>query len=295
MGKGGKGKAAPANLTEDELLEQAIAANKAAADAAEAGIRPLTQQELLKKLDQVLVLNIVATTGDGKNQIVPGVEKEIQWFSDVLDAKAALTAMQAAMPPTPGFGLGLDFTPLGRAYSLSEGWVKAGSGDTPPMQLKPSSQVLAVCGEAGVKELDKQMSKLKNRKGVNKRQGAFPLFYLDELQSKDVMPIFFTRDDLVTCWMSSGRAFEDMPSQLSVIDLRVLVARALTEPNAWLRRLTFVPPQCLVDLMGMVDGISDKLEEVSKLAAKTTGEAIAEEKRAKEEKVASGEEPPELV
>ena len=75
----------------------------------------------------------------------------------------------------------------------------------------------------------------------------------------------------------------------------MLVARALTEPNAWLRRLTFVPPQCLVDLMGMVDGISDKLEEVSKLAAKTTGEAIAEEKRAKEEKVASGEEPPELV
>ena len=59
--------------------------------------------------------------------------------------------------------------------------------------------------------------------------------------------------------------------------------------------ITFVPPQCLVDLMGMVDGISDKLEEVSKLAAKTTGEAIAEEKRAKEEKVASGEEPPELV
>ena len=95
--------------------------------------------------------------------------------------------------------------------------MKAGGG-TPPMQLKPSSQVLAVCGEAGVKELDKQMSKLKNRKGVNKRQGAFPLFYLDELQSKDVMPIFFTRDDLVTCWMSSGRAFEDMPSQLSVID-----------------------------------------------------------------------------
>ena len=55
-----------------------------------------------------------------------------------------------------------------------------------------------------------------------------------------------------------------------------------------------MPPQCLVDLMVMVDGISDKLEEVSKLAAKTTGEAIAEEKRAKEEKVASGEEP-ELV
>ena len=27
-------------------------------------------------------------------------------------------------------------------------------------------------------------------------------------------------------------------------------------PNAWLRRLTFVPPQCLVDLMGMVDGIA---------------------------------------
>ena len=85
--------------------------------------------------------------------------------------------------------------------------------------------MLAVCGEAGVKELDKQMSKLKNEKGVNKRQGAFQLFYLDELQSKDVMPIFFTRDDSSPAGCRAARAFEDMPSQLSVIDLRVLGAR----------------------------------------------------------------------
>ena len=72
-------------------------------------------------------------------------------------------------------------------------------------------------------------------------------------------------------------------------------ARALTEPNEWLRRLMFVPPQSLVDLMQMVDGVSDKLEEMGKLAAKATGEAIAEARTAHAAAVASGEEPPALV
>ena len=53
-----------------------------------------------------------------------------------------------------------------------------------------------------------------------------------------------------------------------------------------------MPPQCLVDLMGMVDGISDKLEEVSKLAAKTTGEAIAERRGQRKKRWRAGEEPP---
>lgn len=74
-----------------------------------------------------------------------------------------------------------------------------------------------------------------------------------------------------------------------------MAARALTEPNEWLRRLTFVPPQCLIDLMAMVDGVSDKLEEIGKVAATATGEAIAEARAAHTAAVASGEEPPELV
>ena len=52
-----KAASAGAELTEDELLDQAIAANKAAADA---GVRPLTRTELIAKLDQVMLLHAAA-------------------------------------------------------------------------------------------------------------------------------------------------------------------------------------------------------------------------------------------
>ena len=106
-----KAAAASAELTEDELLDQAIAENKAAADA---GVRPLTRTELIAKLDQVMLLHVVATQ-DGNKQIIPGSDGELCWFSDVFDAKAELTAMHTSMPPPPGISLGLDFCPLGRA------------------------------------------------------------------------------------------------------------------------------------------------------------------------------------
>jgi hypothetical protein len=298
MGKKKHGaKAASADLTEDEMLEQAIAENKAvadaAADAAASGIRPLTKMEVISKLDQVMVLNIVAVV-NGAKQIVPGSDGELCWYADVIDAKAALSALQAKMPTLPGHSLGLDFTPFGRAYSLSEGWVSPRQlqGDAPPMRLQPSSQVLEACGADGVKTLQSQLpAQLRKH---NRRQGAFPLFFLEELQSERVMPFFFTRDDLVACWVSSGKPFEELPPQLSAIDLRALIARALTEPRAWLERLHIVPSQGLVDLMQMVDGLSDQLEQLSKLAAKATGEAIAEANAAHVAAVASGEEPPPL-
>jgi len=289
----GKKKAtlASVGLTEDELLDQAIADNKTASDA---GVRPLTRTELIAKLDQVMLLNVVATQ-DGNKQIIPGCDGELCWFSDVFDAKAELAAMHAGMPlPPPGISLGLDFCPLGRAFSLSDGWVSAQriQGESPPMRLQPSSKVLETCGAEGLKQLESQLpSVLKKR---NRRQGAFPLFYLKELQNERVMPYFFAREDLVTAWMSSGKAVEDLPPTLDVTDLRALVARVLTEPNDWHKRLLLVPPQCVVDLMQMLDGVSDQLEQLGTLAAKATGEVIAEGEAARAAAVASGEEPPPL-
>ena len=280
-----------AELTEDELLDQAIAENKSAADA---GVRPLTQTELIAKLDQIMLLNVVATQ-DGKKQIIPGADGDVCWYSDAFDAKSALGAMQAKMKPPPGISLGLDFCPLGRAYSLSDGWVNAQriQGEAPPMRLQPSSKVLETCGEAGIHALERQLpAALKKR---NRRQGAFPLFHLKELQSERVLPYFFTRDDLITCWMSSGKPFEALPPTLDVTDLRALVARVLTEPNDWLKRLKLIPPQSVVALMQMVDGVSDQLEQLGTLTAKATGEVIAEIKAANAAAVASGEEPPPLL
>ena len=44
----------------------------------------------------------------------------------------------------------------------------------------------------------------------------------------------------------------------------------------------------------MLDGVSDKIEELGTLAAKATGEAIAEANAAHAAAVASGDEPPPL-
>ena len=77
-----------------------------------------------------------------------------------------------------------------------------------------------------------------------------------ELQSERVMPFFFSRDDLVTCWMSSGRPFEDLPAELHVVELRALVSRVMTEPKDWLARLLLVPSQGVIELMQMVDGVT---------------------------------------
>ena len=297
MGKGKSKKAAApacADMTEDDLLDQTIANNKKAA-----GVRPLTKTELIAKLDQVMFLNVVATQDgnkpqDGNKQIIPGCNGELCWFSDVFDAKSELAAMLTQMPPPPGISLGLDFCPLGRAFSLSDGWVSAQriQGESPPMRLQPASKVLETCGADGLHALEQQLPAV--LKQHNRRQGAFPLFYLKELQNERVLPYFFTREDLVTSWMSSGKAVEDLPPTLDVTDLRALVARVLTEPNDWHKRLLFVPPQCVVDLMQMLDGVSDQLEALGSLAAKATGEVVAEDKAARAATVASGEEPPPL-
>jgi len=55
-----------------------------------------------------------------------------------------------------------------------------------------------------------------------------------------------------------------------------------------------VPPQSVVDLMQMLDGASDQLEQLGTLAAKATGEVLAEAEAARKAAVASGEEPPPL-
>ena len=55
-----------------------------------------------------------------------------------------------------------------------------------------------------------------------------------------------------------------------------------------------VPLQGVIELMQMLDGVSDQLEELGKLAAKSTGEVIAEASSAHAMAVASGDEPPPL-
>lgn len=277
----------------DALLDAAVTENTALAKK-NADKRPLTRMEVLSKLDQVYLLNLVATTEDGQKQIIPDADGRLRWFSSVLDAKAALQAMQAKMPPVPGFSIRLDFTPLGRAYSLSDKWVdsKKLQGESPPMAIEASSRVLAACGQAAVDSLERSVPGVLRKR--NPLQRPIPLFFLDELQSDRILPFFFSREDLASCWAASGKRVEDLPSQLNVTDLRALVARTLSEENDWLVRLRLVPSREMCELLQMVDAMVDQLEDVSKVAAQATGEALKEAAAAKATAVAAGDLPPPL-
>jgi hypothetical protein len=300
MGKKNRKSAAniEAKLTEDELLDQAIRENKAAAAAAAAeaaaAVRPPTPTEVVAKLDQALLVSIVAINQGTKHPIVPGVDGIVTWYADVGDAKAALAALKAKMKPQPGLSLGLDYLPLGRAYSLSDGWTpQRFRGGTPPMTLRPSSKVLQSCGSAAIQALEAQIpAAVKQR---NPQQGAFPLLYLEALQSEGVLPYFFDREDLAACWIASGRPREQLPSQAQVVDLRSLVVRMCRESTDWLARVRLVPSQSMVDLVPFVEGTGKYREALDLIAAKVTGEEIAAAAAAHAAAVASGAEPPPLV
>lgn len=289
-------KHAPASDNPTEgFSEQAIAVDQSghAVPTAEKK-RVLTRAEVVVKLDQVMMLNIVAS-GEGREaQIVPGHDGSICWYSSVGDAREALGRAQAAMPQCDGFSLGLNFTPLGRALGLSEGWAgpKLGSAP-PPMRLQASQEVKKAVEGALARSLPSDHKLLITKH--NKRTGWFPLFFLEELQSKRVLPYFFSRDDLVRCWVASGRPLEAIPEQLEVTDLRLLVMRLLTEPGDWAGRLLFVPPQETIDLLQMVDGMAERIEQLGRISAEATGEVLAQVAAEHAAAIDSGEEPPALV
>ena len=55
----------------------------------------LTRHEVVATLDQVMMLNIVAS-GDGQDaKIVPGIDGDVVWYSNssIVDARAALGKM----------------------------------------------------------------------------------------------------------------------------------------------------------------------------------------------------------
>ena len=54
------------------------------------------------------------------------------------------------------------------------------------MRLQPSSKVLETCGADGLLALERQLPPVLKKR--NRRQGAFPLFFLKQLQNEASPP-----------------------------------------------------------------------------------------------------------
>lgn len=286
MGKGGRGKVKDAATQDDDaLLEQAMAqaalertkleagkveaaklakaqnkATKSAqaavlkeAQAAKAaaqqggGKSVLPMKDTLEKLDRVMTFTISRLLGDGSKDSCPSPSGAVTFYTDAADAKADLEAIKAADATA---AVSLDYTPLGRAFALTQGL--NGLTTPGPCKIQFSRALVERYGEEGVPpELQERM----------REKGPFPLYYSDKLGSEQFTPIFFTPQDLFEFWVTCNGDPNDLPVP-TVTDLRIVVARTLNEPGNW-EPLHYVPPKASEELTREL-GARAQREEVLK-------------------------------
>ena len=214
-----------------KVSEAVAAAKKSAAEAGKAAGTGsgtlLTMPETLAKLDRVMAFTICRMLPDGSRDACPSPSGCVTFYMDAEDAKADLAALQAANSELKA---ALDFTPLGRAFALTQG---IGGLKTPgPTKIEFSRALVKQHGEEGVPpELRERM----------RSAGPFPLFYSDRLGSEQFTPVFFCVADLHEFWLTCGGNPHDKPTP-TVTDLRIVVARTLQEPGQW-EPLHYVPPK----------------------------------------------------
>ena len=256
MGKSSKSKSKggkPKELNDDELLDQAIAENlrieeerqqqqqqlrATAAVAAQAAGRPSNAQ-VVRRLDDsgIQLFHIVAVREGNKSGACTSADGEWVFYFDPADAKAAMEERSKTHPGP----LAVSFTPLGRAFALSEGWIKPAASDPPPMRLQASQAVLRSFGGKVCHDLCPP----KIREQMNPRTSPLPVFTLSELQDEasGATPFFFSRNDMTRRWVEkTGKPVAAVPEHATLSDLRVLVVRMLTNARDW-ETLQLVPDQ----------------------------------------------------
>lgn len=144
-------------------------------------------------------------------------------FTDPNDAKQVL---KMGIEDQPDGGIHLGVTPLGVAFAVCAGWtVGEGEKRGVPFKLQGST--------AFVHEVAPMLREQLQAQGLEAGTWQLPLFCCDELESPNVLPVFLSRADLVETWVASGRKREDLPENLTVMDLRILVKQMQTDSFAW--------------------------------------------------------------
>ena len=245
MGKKSRKASKPTEqLNDDELLDQAIADNRRLEEEKQqhqlekAAGRP-TRAEVLRRLDEsnIPLFHIVAVLEGNTSGACTSADGEWVFYFDPADAQAAMEERSKTHPGP----LAVSFTPLGRAFALTEGWIKPAASDPPPMRLQASHAVLRSFGG----KIGHDLCPPKVREKMNPRTSPLPVFTLAELQDEatGATPFFFSRNDMARRWMEkTGKSVAAVPEHATLLDLRVLVVRMLTNPRDF-ATLQLVPDQ----------------------------------------------------
>jgi len=275
-------------LTDEELLEQAAAENRAARAKEIADGCP-TKAELLAALDHVTLFDLRVVEDGKATQTCLSPAGDYVFFTDVNDAAEAL---QARKRTHPGH-LVLGTTPLGRAFGLTEG--KAFGFQTNvqfPMRLQGSTEVLNDLVRDGHADGAKALCPAHLRKQLNPRSTVIPMFSLSELvEGTEAAPYFFTKADAVQYWMAAtGKPQEALDgTHLILTDLRVLVIRMMSEPQDW-KVLRIVPSASTVHFLQGAAASREQAQSAAPPAAAAPEASISDEPPP----LAADDEPPPL-
>ena len=210
----------------------AAAPDAAAPDAAAPPPAALSRAQILAKLDGVPTFCVVDAQGEMvRPRDEAGEAGAAAFYIEPDDAKTALDTLRRDPLASGGAeGLRLSVTPLGAAFEACGGWAgggaeAAGTGAAAPPLLRGSRSVV----EATAPKLREQVQ------GQGLEVGAWqvPIFCCGEMQTSTSTPFFFTHADLVEFWVAAGGKREEVPQQVALMDLRVLVAQMQTDAFPW--------------------------------------------------------------
>lgn len=209
----------------------------------------LTRKEIIEKLNTIPTFALlsrdksVLAISDGEGG------ECCCWFTDPKDAQQVL---KMGIEDQPDGGTHLGVTPLGVAFAVCAGWtVGEGEKRGVPFKLQGST--------AFVNEVAPMLREQLQAQGLEAGTWQLPLFCCDELESPNVLPIFLSRADLVETWVASGRKREDLPENLTVMDLRILVKQMQTDSFAW-STVQFVGSSLAVEMVKEAKEVSARLD-----------------------------------
>ena len=219
--------------------EEAAAATGEAAttsDGAAAGAdveipasRALSRAEITEKLNAIPTFCVQSEEGGiVAMKLQDDPNPAICWFLDPREAQAVLSAAEAGKPDA---NMRLGCHGLGAVFEQCNGW---GDAKEAPKAEDGSDVNLKLMGSAPlVKEVGPRLVELLEKQGMEPGSWQVPIFMCEKLQSRRIVPVFFNPREIAKLWEKSGREAKDLPQDLQVMDLRMLVANMQTASSPW--------------------------------------------------------------
>lgn len=228
--------------------EDALAYLRGGAGSPPAGA--LSREDVISKLNRVPTFAIA----DADDHVVPVQNEDgghdLCWYIDASDAQELLGVTLAANPDVAGLHIAV--TPLGVVFDLCGGWPVAAGEE--PAEKKYLGGELRILGPR--KAPDSMHDELQGQvraQGLHAGSWSLPVFCHDSFQSEQIMPLFFSQDAFSAGWqradvsMRMGDA-DDVPENLAIMDLRILVQQMMnTEVFNW-QIFTFVTSEAAYKL-----------------------------------------------